>query len=225
MSNTHDNELLVEFEFLIDLDLAMFRMIKDRYGDSPFINREFINETDEKAVIYKLLNRQHINPLEVIMDSSIDSTKLYYEIMDKKYEELLNYATAYDTFGLMITFLNNASSVGITVVCKSQLESSYIKKLNPMLRTIVIKNKRDIPLNTYTALYLKYFVSAAEYNKIQGKHIYVSCAKYNMEENKDMMNGTLSYLFSDVNIIHLIDLYRKVKYRYRKDEKKNEDLL
>lgn len=223
--NGHDNELLVEFEFLIDLDLAMFKFVKDKYKDSPFVNQRLMNEMDEKQIIYDLLNRPHINPLEIIMDSSIDPTKLYYEIMETHYEDLLTYATAYDTFGLMITFLNNASSVGITVLCKSKLESDFIKKLNPILRTIIIPNRRDVILKPYTALYIKYFANAVQYNHIEGKHIYVACAKFNMEEDKDMMNGLYSYLFSDVNIIHLMDLYTKVKFRYRKEDKKDEDLL
>ena len=45
--NGHDNELLVEFEFLVDLDLAMFKFVKDKYRDSPFVNQQFINEMDE----------------------------------------------------------------------------------------------------------------------------------------------------------------------------------
>lgn len=227
MSNKtgHDNELLVEFEFLVDLDLAMFKFVKDKYRDSPFVNQQFINEMDERQIIYDLLNRPHINPLEIIMDSSIDPTKLYYEIINNHYEELLTYAKAYDTFGLMITFLNNASSVGITVLCKSKIESDFIKNLNPILHTTIVPNRRDVVLKPYTALYIKYFANAVQYGNIEGKHIYVACAKFNMEEDKDMMNGLYSYLFSDVNIIHLMDLYTKVKFRYRKEDKKDENLF
>lgn len=221
----HDNELLVEFEFLIDLDLAMYRFIKDKYGTSEFVNRDEIGLVDGRQVIFDLLNRPHINPLEIIMNKSIDPTNLYYDIMNNHYEELLGYATAYDTFGLMITFLNNASSVGITVLCKSDLEANFIKNLNAELRTITVKNKRDVPLNKYTALYIKYFASATEYSHIEGKHIYIACARYNMEEGKDMLNGMLSYLFSDVNLIHLIDLYTNIKFRFKKEKNGNEDLL
>ena len=54
--NGHDNELLVEFEFLVDLDLAMFKFVKDKYKDSPFVNQRLMNEMDEKQIIYDLLN-------------------------------------------------------------------------------------------------------------------------------------------------------------------------
>lgn len=221
----YDNDLLVEFEFLIDLDLAMYKFIRDKYSDSEYVDQKFINMKNEKAIIYELLNRKHINPLEIIMPG-LETTNLYLDIMNNHYEELLNYATAYDTFGLMITFLNNASSVGITVWCKSKLEEDFIKKLNPILNTIVIPNRRDIVLSKYTVMYVKYVAYLAEYSTIKGKHIYVAAAKYNMEEDKDIMSF-LCCLYSDVNIFHLIDLYTKVKYRYlkKKGNENDEDLF
>ena len=221
----YDNELLVEFESLIDLDLAIYKFIKDKYSDSEYVDQKFINEKDERAIIYALLNRKHINPLEIIMPG-LETTNLYLDIMDNHYEELLNYATAYDTFGLMITFLNNASSIKITVWCKSKLEEKFIKKLNPILNTIVVPNRRDIVLSRYTVMYVKYIAYLAEYSKIEGKHIYIPAAKYNMDEDKDMVSY-LCYLYSDVNIFHLIDLYTTIKYRYikKKGNESNENLL
>lgn len=221
----YDNELLVEFESLIDLDLAMYKFIKNKYSDSEYVDKKFINEKDERAIVYALLNRKYINPLEIIMPG-VGTTNLYFDIMNNHYEELLSYATAYDTFGLMITFLNNASSVGITVWCKSKLEEDFIKKLNPVLNTIVVPNRSDIVLSKYTVMYVKYIAYLAEYSDIVGKHIYIAAAKYNMEEDRDMVSS-LCCLYSDVNVFHLIDLYVTIKYRYlkKKGNKDNEDLF
>ena len=221
----YDNELLVEFESLVDLDLAMYKFIRDNYSDSEYVDQKFIKEKDERAIIYTLLNRKHINPLEIIMPG-LETTNLYYDIMNNHYDELLEYATAYDTFGLMITFLNNASSIGITVWCKSKLEERFIKKLNPILNTIVIPNRRDIVLSKYKVIYVKYIAYLAEYSDIKGKHIYIAAAKFNMEEDKDMVSS-LCCMYSDVNIFHLIDFYTGVKYRYLKKEgdKNNENLF
>jgi hypothetical protein len=221
----YDNELLVEFESLIDLDLAMYYYIKDKFPNSEYVDQDFINEKNEMAIIYKLLNRKHINPLEIIMPG-LETTNLYFDIMNNHYEELLEYATAYDTFGLMITFLNNASSVNITVWCKSKIEEDFIKKLNPILNTIIIPNRRDIVLSKYTVMYVKYIAYLAQYSHIKGKHIYIAAAKYNMEEDEDMVSS-LCYIYSDVNILHLTDLYTTIKYRYlkKKGNKDNEDLF
>ena len=221
----YDNELLVEFESVIDLDLAMYKFIKDKYSDSEYVDQKFINEKDERAIIYALLNRKHINPLEIIMPE-LDTTNLYLDIMNNHYEELLKYATAYDTFGLMIAFLNNASSVNITVWCKSKLEEDFIKSLNPCLNTIIVPNRKDIVLYKYTVMYVKYIAYLAEYSEIKGKHIYIAAAKYNMEEDKDLVS-TLCYLYSDVNLFHMTDLYTTIKYRYlkKKGKENNENLF
>ena len=221
----YDNELLVEFESVIDLDLAMYKFIKDKYSDSEYVDQKFINEKDERAIIYALLNRKHINPLEIIMPE-LDTTNLYLDIMNNHYEELLKYATAYDTFGLMIAFLNNASSVNITVCCKSKLEEDFIKSLNPCLNTIIVPNRKDIVLYKYTVMYVKYIAYLAEYSEIKGKHIYIAAAKYNMEEDKDLVS-TLCYLYSDVNLFHMTDLYTTIKYRYlkKKGKENNENLF
>ena len=74
----YDNELLVEFESIIDLDLAMYKFIKDKYSNSDYVDQKFINEQDERAIIYTLLNRKHINPLEIIMPG-LETTNLYFD--------------------------------------------------------------------------------------------------------------------------------------------------
>ena len=34
----NDNELLVEFDFLVDLDMALFRLVKDKYSNSEWFS-------------------------------------------------------------------------------------------------------------------------------------------------------------------------------------------
>jgi hypothetical protein len=221
-----DNVILANFEFLVDLDLAMYRFIKDKFSNSKYVDQEFINEPNEDKVIYKLLNRIHINPLEIIMPEA-DTTSLYYELLDENYEELLSYATAYDTFPLLITLLNNASSLDIVVRCKNKLEKEFINNLNPRINAKIIPTRHEIDLKDYTVIYEKYFANLIEYNNLAVKHIYIAAAKFNMEPDRDMINGSLAILFGDVNIIHLMDLYRYVKFRFKKTEEDatDEDLL
>ena len=46
----HDNELLVEFESLIDLDLAIYKFIRYKYPNAEHVDREFISEKDEREI-------------------------------------------------------------------------------------------------------------------------------------------------------------------------------
>ena len=35
-NGVYHNALLVEFEFIVDLDLALFRLFKHKYSESPY---------------------------------------------------------------------------------------------------------------------------------------------------------------------------------------------
>ena len=45
------NKILVEFEFLIDLDLAIFKLIKDKYNNPEYINQDIIKMNDESKIV------------------------------------------------------------------------------------------------------------------------------------------------------------------------------
>ena len=195
---------------LIDLDLAIFKYIKDKYNNPNYVDQNIIKMHDERQIIQMMLNRQCINPLEILIPD-MEVLELYHDIMNNHMDELLQYAKASDLFGLMITFLREASSLEITVLCKSQLESDFIKSLNNRLNTVVYKNYKNVPVNTYTILYIKYYPSVLEYNTIEGKHIYISNARYNMEPDSNMPTIAISGLVGDVNIIHMIDMYKDIK--------------
>jgi hypothetical protein len=176
---------------------------------------------DENLIKYTMLNRKHINPLEIIMPE-VDTTDMYYEIMNDYFDELLSYAKAYDTFGLLITFLNNASSVDIVVRCNNEKEEKFIKKLNPILNTTITPRSK-VKVDEYSVIYEKYYAYLIEYPKLITKHIYIAAAKFNMEEDKDLLNVGLSTLFGDINAIHLMDLYQYIKFRFKKTEEDDDD--
>ena len=204
------NKILVEFEFLIDLDLAIFKLIKDKYNNPEYINQDIIKMNDESKIVDFMINRKNINPLKQIIPNA-DSLNLYNDIMKNHMDELLKYAKASDIFPLMITDLKEATSVSVTALCNSKLQENFIKSLNTKIQTIIYDDYKKVPVDDYTILYIKYFESAFKYNEIAGKHIYIANARYNMDEETDMPNSELSALFGDVNIIHLIDLYRNIK--------------
>lgn len=213
------NRILVEFGFLIDLDLGIFKYIKDKYNNPEYVDQNIIRMHDEKEIIQMMLNRQCINPLEILIPN-MEVLDLYYDIMNNHMEELLQYSKACDLFGLMITFLREASSVDITVLCKNEIESNFIKSLNSNLKTVVYNNFKNVPVNNYTILYIKYYPSVLEYSNIEGKHIYISNARYNMEPDSNAPTVAISALIADVNIIHMIDMYTNIKVERKniKDE-------
>lgn len=208
-----DNELLVEVNFLINYDMAMFYYVKSNFHESPYVDQTIINMNNEDEINRMFLYRTNINPLTVIMPD-INSDKLYEDLYENHRDILLGYSTLYDTFYLLNTFLNNASSVSITIRCDTEEEKQRLLHAGCKSNIIVEPDRKKIDLTNYTALYLKYYMDAVHYGHIEGKHIYIATAKFNFECDRDLINVPLSVLYSDVNNIKLIDLYTKIKYRF-----------
>ena len=146
-----DNSLLVEFDFVVDLDLAMFKFMRENYYKSSMVNHDFLRLNNEMVIVYNMLNRSKINPLEYIIPNQ-DTTQLYNSLLNNEdnYKKLLSYASAYDTFPLMITFLKEASSVSIDILCKNEIEKDFINNLNPIIHTVIEPDKKNIKLSDYT---------------------------------------------------------------------------
>ena len=89
------NRILVEFDMLVDLDLAIFKYIKDKYNNPDYVDQNIIKMNDEKQIIQMMLNRQCINPLEILIPDE-DVLDLYYDIINNHMDELLKYAKASD---------------------------------------------------------------------------------------------------------------------------------
>lgn len=210
-----DNSLLVEFSFVVDLDMAIFKLIRSKYNNPEYVDQNIIRTNDEKEIIKLMLNRENVNPLEILMPN-VDSLSLYKDIMENHMNELLEYAKASDLFGLMITFLKEASSVDITILCESELQREFIFSLNKKLKTIVVKDRKDVILEPYTVLYVKNYINVIQYRNLAGKHIYISNARYNMESNDNVPILSISALVADVNIIHMIDMYTNIKCERKK---------
>lgn len=212
------NKILVEFDFLIDLDMAMFKLIKAEYNNTLYVDQEKMRLTDEKKIIKMMIERQPINPLEILIPN-IDTTELYNDLITNHMDELLKYAKACELFGLMVTFLKEASSLEITVLCDTESQDKYIKSLNDNFHTIVEPNHKNIALNKYTVLYVKYFPYVLKYNNLEGKHIYIANARFNKDPHSNRPTDTIAMLVGDVNIIHTIDMYRNIKLeRVKKHE-------
>ena len=205
------NEILVDFNFLVDLDLAMFKFIKTEYNNPTFVDQKIISLQDEKEIIKLLLYRDSVNVLETLIPKE-NTLEMYKDIMNNKMDSLLKYAKASDIFGLMITFLREGSSVDVTVLCESKLQADFIHSLNPILKTTV-SSRKNIALSKYNVIYSKFYSDILKYNNVAGKNIYIANAKYNMEPGKNIPNMAISTLVGDINIIRTIDLYRNIKYR------------
>lgn len=212
-----DNSLLVNFGFLVDLDLATYKYMKNQYYNSnpDIFDKEFMNIKDDIEIIDRMLYRKFINPIELMIPNK-DVSNMYEELLSgDNYKSLLDISTVYDTYPLMITIYNNASSVDITMRCDNKYEEEYIKSLNSEVSfKTIIAPRKEIDLSEYTAIYDKYFSDLFKYKSIKGKHVYIANARYNMDPERDCLNIGYSIIFGDVNDIKIMDLYRYNKFSF-----------
>ena len=209
--STKDNELLVDFNFVIDLDIAMYKYIQNKYADSIYVDDKLMHSKNDYAIINLMIHRVSKNPLQVLMPT-INPDNIYNEIVKNDEAELLKFARPYDSFYLLVTYLVHAASVGITVLCNNELESNFIKSIDSRVNTIICNDWSALDISKYTVLYIKYFSDLIKFKKeIAGKYIYISSARYNYDKD-NRLDKSLIILYGDINIIKFMDLYTKVIY-------------
>lgn len=208
---THDNELLVDFDIIFDLDLAMYRLVRSKYKNAPYIDKKAISLKSEYDAIYLLLNRKSTNPLSAIIPN-YDTSKLYKSLLSNK-KELLKYAKPTDILYLLNTFMENASSISIAIHCNDIDELDYFMYISKMLNmhfTAILGKKQSIDISGFTSIYVKNLKDSIKFTSLMGKHLYIANTRYNSIQDKS--NSDIISLLSNANEIKMIDMYKNAKY-------------
>lgn len=206
-------KLLFDFSFVVDMDMAVYKYIH-KYNSSDIFMKENMNLKTDEEIIKLLINRTSLNPLELVIKPEYDSSDLYLDLMENHQKELLEYARATDAFALMVTYLKMLNDVSIKVLCENELQSKYIKKLNSNIDTLIMHKEETNPA-LYDSLYIKFYAEAISFPNLNGKNIYISRAKYNMDHDLDsdyVPNTHISAIVGYTNKIHLMDLYKNIKF-------------
>lgn len=204
-----DNALLVEFEFMVDTDLGLWRFFKENYQDDPKVNKEFL-EFDEIKATTALIARQHQNPLALIAPL-YDYDALYRDLMSTQELQVLQSSTPYSSFGMIRTINNEASSVTVDILCQNEIEQAYIKTLAEELN-VLVKPKSEVDPSFYSAFFLKYITNFNEYPEMRRRYVYVANAGYNYEKDKYCMNIEVGSFIEQENMLKGIDPYTYIKY-------------
>lgn len=210
-SQVSNYRVIAEFEFVMDLDFAMYSMIKAKYKDSSLVDRRLMNLTKDEDIRSMLIQRYNINLLSRLIPNT-DTEKLYRDILDNHEEELLMYTQPYDSFRLLITFMKRATSIkDVTILCRNQAEEELVKKYDNDFLT-VISSKEELDTSKYDVFCIKDFSELIRYKRMEGKCIYVAAAAYNFQKSTKLLNPEMVVLFSDINEIKLMDLYLNPKF-------------
>lgn len=190
MSNKYGISILIDFECMMDIDYAIYTLIKYKYNKKPGVfNEYYMNSVDAEFIKTIMLIRYDLNPLSVLLTDEYrsEADSLYKQIMEADYQTILNVAESNDIFSLMETYIKADDITDITVLCKDQSQVDIVKKLDSSKKfKTIISNRKTIDLSKYDALWVAKFINVLEFNpkQLKGKYIYTIRARYNLEPKK-----------------------------------------
>ncbi len=208
--------LLIDFECLMDVDYAIYTLIKYKYNKKPGIFDEYYMQSDDINFIKTLmLVRYDLNPLTALLTPEYkeEADSLYKQIMEADYKTILKVAEAYDTFALMESYMKTENVISVNVLCKDEFQAEVIKKLDSSNKfKIIISDRSKVNLSDFDAIWVGKFshIMGFDLRQVQGKHIYTLRAKYNLERGKvtEIPKLDIAVYLAKVNKIFLVSPYQ-----------------
>lgn len=209
------NQILIDFNVIIDIDLGLIKAIKKDYINNDFIE-PVLSTMEDNIIITELIDREEKNPLYIVLKEEFKSSadSLYKEFIDTEYETILKYSKPTSLLGWSI-MSSKTEGIVITIICKNKLEEQIIKELykDVSVNVIIIKDLKDINLSEYKTIVLKYYSDILEMNieNINAKNIFICNYKFNLDNNRIPLID-ISKLIGYNNLISVIDIYDSNKY-------------
>lgn len=204
------NNILVDFDLMLDKDYGIIQLIKKEYSDNGFID-DLILKMKDKILLGELLQRKEINPLSIALkkeyEQSIDT--LYNEFIELEYEAIIKHSIKSNIFDLVMTYVQTSSCI-VTVLCKNKSEEQFIKEYN--LKTIVNDKFSKVDISEFDSIFIKDYKKVLEFKNLQAKNIFIGKYGFNLEDDEYTPKAEISALVADVNIISVIDVYNSDKY-------------
>lgn len=201
-------KILVEFDAVIDMDLAMLKLVQEKYNNPSYINQDIMNLT-LKEVKQALINRQVENPLSICIEDKSLADSIYKELVETKYDEILD---NHSPTGIMkvIEIYRTKSDIDVTVLCSNDREASIVKLYNPNINTTVQKHDNINPKD-YDVFFLKNIIRVFVFNgKFEGKHIFILKYAYSLfkaPEGDYIPNPAIARVLYPSNRVGTIDVY------------------
>lgn len=216
MSVKYGINILVDFECIMDIDYAIYTLIKYKYNKKPGVFYDLYMESEDTDFIKSLmLTRYDLNPLTAILSTEYieEADSLYKQILEADYKTILDIAEAYDTFALMETYIRANDIISVNVLCKDQAQADIIKKLDSSNNfKIIISERNKVNLSKFDAIWVGKYAHILRFNleQVRGKYIYTLRAKYNLEPGKvtEIPKLEVSVYIAKLNKVFLVTPYK-----------------
>lgn len=208
--STTANNVLFEFDSIIDTDIGAIRLLLRDYS-----NPKYINPITSKDSFYTMLVflkiRKEMNPLLRYLKPEYHSSAdaIYNEIMEEHYSEVLELSMHTGLYALVPLFMATPNaSIKVTILCKNETQKQYIKSINKEW-TCRLVNSDDFDMDNYDSIYIKDFPHIMDYKKLYKKNIYICDYEFNVDyvyEDK-IPKAVIAILVGSVNRLAIIEVY------------------
>lgn len=211
------NRVLIPFNMLYDTEMGLINLIGEKYMDPEEFEDGLIIQPH--GINYEFLKERPMkNPLGEYTVKEEDADFYYKEFMEKKYNEILEYAEPTAILDMVKHFIKTNGAVTVTVICSTEEEYDIIdKNLGEFnfFQCILVKDYKEIDLKNYDTIYIKDITDLLLFEQsLDGKKVYIASYYHNFtfgleEPVLDVRVTTLLLSKAEVSII---DLYAEEDY-------------
>ena len=188
---------VIDFDFIVNTDLGLIRLIREKYQDDRAFKLDILNKSD-REILSLLYSCTNPNPLYIIStEKNIqDIDKLYSSfIKDYKKEILLRSTAEYNTVIFIQMALKSEANLGVNLsfYCKDSDEINELESHFGKLKILTQNDRSSIPSrDSYYVKDYKFFTNLHLENKIIHKVIYTSPREYNIKYFESVSNQLTS---------------------------------
>lgn len=221
--------ILIPFDLLVDTDIGVVKVAESEYYNSDkyddYLDFDLLTDLNKSDYKFLFEYRTNINPLYMIVNRDLPKENynildsIYDNIIKEKYVDVLNNS---ELTGIHRIIASGMYSEGgpfrVTIICKNELEASYVRSFNFKSNIIFCESKEDIcdiDMDEYKYIFVKDIKDFEYYGDLKEKVLFIANYRFNkvytdteigekyLIDLKFILN-----LISD-NIIKTIDVYPK----------------
>lgn len=212
-----NNNVLIPFNMLCDTEMGLINLIGAKYMDPEEFEDGLILQPN--GINYQFLKQRPMkNPLGEYVVNEKDADFYYKEFMEKKYDEVLEYATPTALLETVKHFIKTNGAITVTVVCNTVEESDILDRYfndERYLKCILVDGFNGIDLKLYDSIYIKDIEDLALFEQsFDGKNVYIGSYYHNMTFGLEepVPDIALTTVLLSKAEIHVVDLYAEEDY-------------
>ena len=206
------SELLIDFNCIVDTEIGMINLIKDKYLDDSVFNKDIIMGSLE-SIILLLIKRKDPNPLYLFANKNIDRKDLddyYREFMTQEYNSVLKYSITTGLSNLIYLF-KTEPGIHVTFLCESNIEKQLLLSIEDFKEcNIVLYDDNTIDFSQYSTYYFKYITDQVLNFMYDYKTYYFSKYLLNFDNEFNLIRpDIINKIIAKRGEVEIIDLYNK----------------